>query len=238
MKFTSVKRRRVHEDVAEQIENQIISGALAEGEGLPSERSLMEAFKVGRPAVREALLLLQRDGFIEISANGRPAVARPTPRNIVGQLSSSARILLSSKEGERSFQDARRLFEAAIAKNAAEIATAEEIERLEAALMANRDSIGNLEAFERTDVEFHLAIAGIGKNPVFTALHTAISEWLSQQRKVSLRITGVESSAFQRHQEIFEAIASHAPEKAWVAMDRHLREVIMHYERGIRISEL
>ena len=58
MNFKSVKRRKIHEDVAEQIEDQILSGGLEEGANLPSERSLMEAFNVGRPAVREALLLL------------------------------------------------------------------------------------------------------------------------------------------------------------------------------------
>ena len=53
MKFKSVKRRKVHEDVAQQIEDQILSGGLEEGATLPSERSLMEVFNVGRPAVRD-----------------------------------------------------------------------------------------------------------------------------------------------------------------------------------------
>ena len=142
MNFKSVKRRKVHEDVAEQIEDQILSGGLEKGANLPSERSLMEAFNVGRPAVREALLLLQRGGFIEVSSNGRPIVTRPTATNVLEQLSGSARFLLSSKDGERSFQDARRLFEAAIARNAAEIASPQDIERIGAALRANREAIG------------------------------------------------------------------------------------------------
>ncbi|MDE0114752.1 MAG: FCD domain-containing protein [Albidovulum sp.] len=225
MKFTAVKRRKVHEDVAEQIKNQILSGGLDVGESLPAERSLMQAFNVGRPAVREALLLLQHDGFIEISASGRPVIARPTPSNVVGQLSFYARNLLSSKEGERSFQDARRLFEAAIARNAAEIATEADIACLKATLRANYESIDNLDAFERTDVEFHRAIAEIGKNPVFTALHSAIAEWLSKQLRVSLRMPGVASSSYRSHEEIYDAIKSRQPEKAWQAMDRHLKDI-------------
>ena len=132
MEFKSVRRRKVHEDVAEQIERQILLGGLEEGDRLPSERNLMEAFNVGRPAVREALLLLQRSGFVEVSNTGRPIVARPTTTKVVEQLSGSARFLLSTKDGERAFQDARRLFEAAIARNAAEIATPQDIETLEA----------------------------------------------------------------------------------------------------------
>ncbi len=45
MHFTNIKRRKIHEDVAEQIENQIINGALKEGSSLPSERELMEILK-------------------------------------------------------------------------------------------------------------------------------------------------------------------------------------------------
>ena len=234
MKFNAVKRRKVHEDVAEQIESQILSGALEEGASLPSERHMMEAFNVGRPAIREALLLLQRSGFLETASNGRTVVARPTTTNVVEQLSGAARFLLSSNEGERSFQDARRLFEAAIARNAAEIATPEDIKRLEKALKANRDTIGNPGAFERTDVEFHLAIAKIGDNTVFTALHAAIAEWLSMQRKVSLRVPGVEASAYKSHEEIYDAIASGETEKAWLAMDNHLRDIIRLIEKGSR----
>ena len=232
MNFKSVKRRKVHEDVAEQIEDQILSGGLEKGANLPSERSLMEAFNVGRPAVREALLLLQRGGFIEVSSNGRPIVTRPTATNVLEQLSGSARFLLSSKDGERSFQDARRLFEAAIARNAAEIATPEDIERIGAALKANREALGNAEAFERTDVEFHLAIANTGGNTVFSALHSAIAEWLSLQRKVSLRVPGVEAKAYKSHEEIYDAIVVHQPEAAWLAMDQHLRDIIESFQKG------
>ncbi len=104
VEFKSIKRRKVHEDVAEQIERQILSGDLEEGANLPSERELMKAFSVGRPAVWEALLLLQRNGFIDVSSSGRSFVTRPRTELIVDQLSGSARYLLSSEEGERSFR--------------------------------------------------------------------------------------------------------------------------------------
>jgi len=97
---------------------------------------------------------------------------------------------------------------------------------------ANQEAIGNVDAFERTDVEFHFVIASIGNNPVFAALHTAIAEWLSNQRKVSLRVPGVEASAYNSHEDIHKAIASREPEKAWHAMDRHLRDIMEQFEKG------
>ena len=58
MQFTNIKRRKIHEDVAEQIENQIIDGSLKEGSFLPSERELMGFFNVGRPFNRKFIVML------------------------------------------------------------------------------------------------------------------------------------------------------------------------------------
>jgi len=232
MEFRNIKRRKIHEDVAEQIEQQVLSGLIEEGANLPSERELMSAFNVGRPAVREALLLLQRNGLIELSGNGRPVVTHPSASNVIEQLSSAARFLLSFEEGERSFQDARRLFEAAIAKNAANIATEENLSALKFALDENFRALGDADQFELTDVNFHFSIAKIGNNSVFIALHTAIREWLSMQRSVALRIQGVDKQAYKSHKEIYEAIAAKDPEAAWLAMDDHLRNIIKSYKKG------
>ena len=232
LSFSSIKRRKIHEDVAAQIEAAIVSGEFAEGDLLPTERQLMVSFGVGRPAVREALLLLEKSGFLRSVAGGRPRVSRPTIDVMVDQLSGTAKHFLASEEGERAFQDARRIFEAAIARNAAEVATPQEIARLSEALEENRAALDDMVRFEETDVAFHLALAKIGDNPVFAALHGAISEWLSMQRHVALRVDGVAEQALRSHERIFKAVAARQPDEAWRAMDRHLREIKEHIEQG------
>ena len=232
MNFKNVKRRKVHEDVAAQIEEAIISGSVAEGESLPSERDLMASFGVGRPAVREALLLLQRIGLVQLSTGGRARIIRPTFSVLVNQLAATARHFLATPGGEASFQDARRLFEAAIARNAAIVAKKADVIKLRAALEANRAALPDMTAFERTDVAFHFALASIGDNPVFAALHGGIVEWLSMQRHVSLRIAGAAEKAFQSHEAIFDAVANNEPERAWEAMDQHLQDVMKFYRKG------
>jgi DNA-binding FadR family transcriptional regulator len=236
MAFTSVKRRKVHEDVASQIEDAIISGAFAEGEHLPAERELMESFAVGRPAVREALLLLERMGLVRLSTGGRAKIVRPTITNMVNQFAGTAKLLLTTPGGEAAFQDARRVFESAIARNAAEIASDADIAKLRTMLEANRAALSDMGEFERTDVAFHLTLAEIGQNPIFGALHGAIAGWLSKQRHVSLRVPGSAQRALASHEEIFQAVASHQVEKAWQAMDRHLREVMSLYRQSTEQS--
>ena len=53
-----VERKTLSEQVAEQLEKDILEGRLKADDQLPAERELMEQFGVGRPAVREALFYL------------------------------------------------------------------------------------------------------------------------------------------------------------------------------------
>ena len=232
MSFTVIRRRKIHEDVAAQIEEAIISGVYAEGDQLPPERELMVRFGVGRPAVREALLLLKRGGIVQLSAGERARVVHPTITGLIDQLSASSRHFLATSAGERSLQEARRVFEAAIARHAAEVATETGIAALGQALESNRRSLHSVEEFETTDVAFHLAIAEASGNLVFSAMHKAIVGWLALQRRVSLKASEALSHALQHHEVIYDAIARHDPEGAWLAMNRHIREVERFYEEG------
>ena len=62
----------------------------------------------------------------------------------------------------------------------------DELAGFEAALEANRQSIGDLKRFEKTDVAFHYVLAVIPQNPIFTAIHAALAEWLLEQRRTTL----------------------------------------------------
>ena len=52
MSFQTIRRRKVHEDVALQIREAIIPGVLPEGSGLPPARDLIAIFAVGPSAIR------------------------------------------------------------------------------------------------------------------------------------------------------------------------------------------
>ena len=124
------------------------------------------------------------------------------------------------------------LFECGLARYAARHASAKEIERLAAALAANKVAIGT-PAFAKTDLAFHDILAEIPRNPIFTALNSALSEWLKQQRTVAIRIAGVARRAFKGHEAIYRAIAEHDVEQAEKAMAGHLHEVSRFYWQAI-----
>ena len=224
-----IRRRKLYEDVVARLEELIHSEELRPGEPLPSERDLMLQFGVGRPAIREALFALSRMGLVEVANGERPRVTNPTPKTLLGELSGAARLMLSKPEGVHYFQEARSLFESALAEEAARVATRADVLALESALQANRQAIGDRVRFQRTDVAFHLAIASIPRNPIYLALHEAIVEWLNEQRSVSLRRVGIDELAYASHRKLFEAIKNKNADAARQAMRSHLEEISAHY---------
>jgi DNA-binding FadR family transcriptional regulator len=226
-----IRRRKLYEEVAAGIERLIRESGLGPGDQLPSEREFMELFGVGRSAVREAMLSLERAGLVAVSSGERARVAAPDARVMVGELSGLAGRLLAQADGVRRFQEARLLFEVGLARMAAQRRSEADLARLRAALEANRAAIGDHEAFVRTDVAFHFEIARIPQNPVFTALYEAVIAWLREQRLISGRSAGASEAAFAAHARIFEAIAEGDGPAAEAAMQDHLEAVAERYWR-------
>ena len=66
MALQPIHRRSVSGDVFDQIITDVLSGEMAPGDPLPSERRLAEVLGVSRPAVREALKQLTAAGLVEV----------------------------------------------------------------------------------------------------------------------------------------------------------------------------
>jgi len=74
--FRAPGRRRLHEDVAEQLRDAILDGRLRAGEKLPPERELAEQFAVNRTSVREAIKVLEGLGLVQVR-QGDGATVQP-----------------------------------------------------------------------------------------------------------------------------------------------------------------
>ena len=192
----------------------------------------MERFGVGRPSVREALFSLQKMGLVAISSGERARVTKPTPETVLNGLTGTVRHMLTDAQGVRHLQEARLFFEIGLARDAALHAADEDIARLEKALAENRQTLGDMEAIERTDVTFHYVLAEIPRNPVLVAIHEAVVGWLTEQRNTSLRNAGVAENAYEWHAKIFCAVAEHDIDAAEQAMRGHLNGVSQHYWRA------
>jgi GntR family transcriptional repressor for pyruvate dehydrogenase complex len=227
-----IRPQKLYEQVAHRLEERILDHTYTPGDLMPSERDLMREFGVGRPAIREALFHLRGMGLIELRSGERAMVTRPTAGVVVESLAGVARHMLAAPDGVRNFQDARLFFEIGLARHAAGHATEDDLGELRSALEANRQAIGDVPRFERTDVAFHYVLAVIPRNPIFPAIHAAIVEWLVQQRHITLSWSGREGTAqqaYNAHAAIYEAIAARDADRAEQAMREHLSHVSSVY---------
>lgn len=227
-----IKRPRVSDQIVERLENAIRSGVHKIGETLPSERELMERYRVGRPAVREALFTLAKRGIIELRSGSRPRVISPDVSVVMDDLSSTAKFFLSQPDGVRNFQNLRDYLEIALARDAARNTTESEVEELKEAIAANKAAIGDREAFIQTDIDFHYLLAKRTHNPIIIAIHNAMTRWLYEQRTVALRVPEIEAISYAGHEAIYRAIADHDPDSAEAAMRGHLEDVARNYWAG------
>ena len=126
------------------------------------------------------------------------------------------------RESRKRFLDARKLIEAAMARQAARTIDDAYLAKLKDALEANRLAIGNRRLFMQTDIEFHRILFLISGNPVFSSVHAIVVSWLMKCWGEIERDEVTERLALQGHVNVSHAVAQGDPDAAERAMNRHL----------------
>lgn len=211
----------------------ILGGTFQPGDTLPSERQLMEMFGVGRPAVREALLSLERAGILRLRSGSPAVVTRVSPHKILSGLSVPVRSFMRDAEGVRELQGARKIVECAIARHAALHRSSDDLARIGQALDANAAALVDLPTFERTDIDFHAEIVRTVGNRIFEATLLALSDWLLEQRSTTLKMAGQPERALEFHSDIFRAIEAADPDAAERAMAAHMDQTVEVYWKAV-----
>lgn len=125
-----INRQKLSDQVFERLWSMIVSGELAPGDPFPSERSLMDRFSVGRPAVREAMQALSNKGIITISQGERSRLNELDAGIAVGQVDEIAKLLLSTEPTNLAhLKQVRKILETGTVALAAERCTSEDAQR-------------------------------------------------------------------------------------------------------------
>ncbi len=219
-----IVRRKLSDEVLARLKSLITGGTLKPGDGMPSERELMERFGVGRPAVREALQALAGMGLVAISHGERARVLQPSASSILRQVDSAAKIMLSSSSDSlEHLKSARIFFERGMVREAAEKAMPADIEALRSILDSQRALLGDADGFIDADMAFHTRIASISGNPIYAAVSAAMLGWLKEYHTEMLIWTGKEKYTLSEHQRIIGRIAANDADGAEREMIRHLQ---------------
>jgi DNA-binding FadR family transcriptional regulator len=209
--------------LAEHLRERILTGALAEGSPLPSERELGERSGLSRASVREALRILESEGLIQTrpGRNGGASVRQPTADSIarsVGLFVRGRRIRL------KSLLETREAVEPAVARLAALNRTAEDIAALKAAQARLMSSQADRAAYLEANVDWHLAVANASHNEPLIGFMTAISTVIqSATENPQLDSDEVRSQTIAAHARIQAAIEAGDSAAAERRMTRHVR---------------
>ena len=150
-----IESRRLYRQIADQIASLIDRGDYRHGTRLPPERNLASQLSVSRPSVREALIALEVEGYVEVRMGSGVYVIDPRYRSIGPETA------LDQETSPFELIVARRLVEAECAALAARSATSEQIATIRMSLDA---MTATADSPLTHDQAFHVAIAEASNN--------------------------------------------------------------------------
>ncbi|NLT94192.1 MAG: FadR family transcriptional regulator [Clostridia bacterium] len=227
MEVQKIYKKKIPQEVAEQIINLISNGDLAPGEKLPSEKELEEMFGVSRPSIREALSALEMAEIIEMR-HGEGSFVREIDIN--NHIHPLALKMLIKSGTVYEILDARKAIECHGAYLAALNAETQELSQIQEILNDMRNEINQGKIGEDIDLKFHLAISKASHNSILYQIMENMSELIKHcqkhTRQYSRWIPGRPEEIYHQHVLIFQAISSKRAQEAYQRMKDHLDDII------------
>jgi len=228
--FIAGRAASLSSQIVAQVRDDLFERRLKSGDFLGTEKDLAARYGVSRMAARDALRTLSALGIVDIKMGkgGGARISAGNPRLFAEALAVQLD-LTGVTAGE--VLDAQRAIECLAAELAAEHATAADHARLRRLLAEAEAAMGDNEAFTRSGLEFHLAVAEASHNRVlvvqFISLHHV--SWPSRNKtltpKVARRVLDV-------HKELAALIEMRDAAGARQLMDDHVKMI-----RARRVAE-
>ncbi|MDR7482036.1 MAG: FadR/GntR family transcriptional regulator [Armatimonadota bacterium] len=216
-----IERRKIYELVAARLGELISERGLKPGDPLPTERELMQTYRVGRSSVREALRMLESRGLIRPSANGTFQVAEYS-----NPLSHSLHFLLELDEANLlEIYEVRKILEVEAAGLAALRRTDQDLAQMAGAIASMEAGLADKDAYITADLQFHLAVAAATRNRIALRVMHAVRDLLQRALAQVYHIPGSPQRSILQHRQILEAIAAGDVEAARRRMLEHLLRV-------------
>ena len=190
--------------IATQLVELIEIQKLRPNDRLPSERALAELLAVSRPSLREALHILQAQGYVQIKHGQGTFVQEPI---VAQELRAS---LMATTHGLNELFDVREVLEVPAGKWAAAKASKEDIRLLRATLnqIETVTSITPIDydQLQILDAKFHLTIVGIAGNRFINQTLHVLQDVMKMSMETTLRLPGRSEVSKSEHNLILDAI--------------------------------
>lgn len=185
----AISRIPLHEQVAGEIRQMIVSGDLLPGEKIRVSE-LAEDLDVSLTPLREALKILDKEGLVELTTN------------------RGARVSEITVEGTRSLFEVISRIEALAAELAAIRITEAELQQLEAvhARMLECHEAGDLPAYFDLNRQIHDLVVAAAKNPDLVRVRTGLAFQVERARFLSVGTDEHRGRSVQDHERLMIAL--------------------------------
>ena len=220
MPLQTVEPQRLYRQIAEQLRSLMGAGEFVPGSRLPAERDLAKQLGVSRPSVREALIALEVEGWVEVRTGSGVYVLERAGRT------GTDRKVPPAEWGPLELIRARRVIEGEIASLAATQAKRKHIQAIREAIELMQEDTERGVAPLAGDRAFHTAIAQACDNVVL--LETVQTFWDARRGPLFERLGDYFETvpswrmAITEHEAVLDAIRAHDAPAARTAMQAHM----------------
>ncbi len=208
--------------LALRLREQILSGAFAEGEILPTERALGVQTGLGRSSIREALRILENQGFVSVRSgrNGGPVVRLPERASVETSLEHFIR---AQRFRLASLLEVREAVEPSAARLAARHREDADLARLDRAQRDLENAFANVPEFLRANLAWHLVVTEASHNELLIAFMAAISQAVLTATDIeNFNSEEVRKATINIHRRVVAAIRASDEDAAERRMRRHI----------------
>lgn len=214
-----VQRSRLYEQLVERLLALVRELRLTAGDRLPPERELAAGLGVSRASVRQALVVLEVQGLVEVR-HGEGAILLDTRPDsaVLSAVEAHTRRLPEVIE-------AREALEVKLAALAAERRTDGDMVVIDEALEKMEFDVAHGERGLDGDEMFHRAVTAAARSSLLADLMAVISAAIRESRTDSLSQLNRPQESIASHRKIAEAIRARDSVAAADAMAEHIRLV-------------
>jgi len=188
-------RQTLSQAVSAAVLDRIRSGEFGPGDRLPTEKSLMQEYGVGRNSVREAVQALVTLGLVDVRP-GRGATVIGIESDAV--MDAETISVLLKEEAVDDLYSFRRLLEVEIASRAAVAATPRDLEAIAASIRAFESALEQGRPISTLDDEFHAAVARASHNAIYATVLDAVSGLIANARRLTMTVPWASERARKR----------------------------------------
>jgi DNA-binding FadR family transcriptional regulator len=211
-----IESQRLYRQISNQLRALILSGEFPINSRLPAERELALQLGVSRPSLREALIALEVEGYIEVRMGSGIYVCAPPGKGFD----------LSAEEAPLELIRARSLIEGEIAATAAKMGRKAHFDAIEDAIRQMEADAGAGRKPLEADRLFHVRLAEATGNSVLVGVVRRLFDArlgpLFDQLHSHFETGKVWAQAIAEHRDILQALRAKDADGARAAMHRHM----------------